>query len=410
MRDVQRQALEAVLGAVREAVRRSETPPKGSALEALVRRVAGEEVRKALARGSPVGDPEGLVKAALDEVTGFGPLQPYLDDPEVEEIWVNAPDRVFVSRGGKNQLTGISVDAETLRDLVERMLRWTGRRLDLSSPFVDATLPDGSRLHVVIPDITREHWAVNIRKYSARLGSMAELVARGSLSSGAARFLEAAVRSGLNILVAGATQAGKTTTLNCLASAIPPDQRVITCEEVFELRLASPDWVALQTRQPNLEGKGEVNLRRLVREAMRMRPDRIIVGEVRGEESFDLLLALNAGLPGMATIHANSAREALSKLATLCLLAGENVTHRFLLPIIATSVHLVVFLRRQKGERRVTEILGVTGRVEGEVVEASPIFLEGETGLRWTGSYPPRQDLFQQAGYHLPSLLSRGAG
>ena len=193
-------------------------------------------------------------------------------------------------------------------------------------------LPDGSRLHVVIPDITRRHWAVNIRKFVLPAGSLDELVGLGTLTAQAARFLEAAVVAGLNVIVAGGTQAGKTTMLNCLAGAIPGRERVITCEEVFELRLGLPDVVAMQTRQPNLEGTGEIQLRRLVKEALRMRPDRVIVGEVRQEECLDLLIALNSGLPGMCRLHANSAREAIVKLCTLPLLAGENVGHGFVVP------------------------------------------------------------------------------
>ena len=187
---------------------------------------------------------------------------------------------------------------DEVRDLVERMLKSSGRRVDLSSPFVDAVLPDGSRLHVVIPDITREHWFVNIRKFVVKADSMDDLVRLGTLTRQAARFLEAAVASGLNILVAGGTQAGKTTMLNCLASAIPARERVVTCEEVFELRIPHRDVAAMQCRQPSLEGTGEVPLRRLVKEALRMRPSRIIVGEVRQAESLDLLIALNSGLPG----------------------------------------------------------------------------------------------------------------
>ncbi len=208
-----------------------------------------------------------------------------------------------------------------VRDLVEKMLKSTGRRVDLSTPFVDAMLPDGSRLHVVIPDITRRHWAVNIRKFVLPAGSLDELVGLGTLTVQAARFLEASIVAGLNVIVAGGTQAGKTTLLNALAGAIPGRERVITCEEVFELKIGLPDVVAMQTRQANLEGNGEIQLRRLVKEALRMRPDRVIVGEVRQEECLDLLIALNSGLPGMCSLHANSAREAIVKLCTLPLLA-----------------------------------------------------------------------------------------
>jgi energy-coupling factor transporter ATP-binding protein EcfA2 len=194
-------------------------------------------------------------------------------------------------------LTTTVLAEDQVRDLVEKMLKSSGRRVDLSAPFVDAMLPDGSRLHVVIPDITRRFWSVNIRKFVVRASHLDDLVALGSITPPAARFLDAAVRSGLNVLVSGGTQAGKTTLLNCLAAAVPAQERVVTAEEVFELKIPLPDVVSLQCRQPSLEGTGEIKLRRLVKEALRMRPSRIIVGEVRQEESLDLLIALNSGLP-----------------------------------------------------------------------------------------------------------------
>jgi pilus assembly protein CpaF len=212
-----------------------------------------------------------------------------------------------------------------VQELVERMLKSSGRRIDISRPFVDAMLPEGHRLHVVLEGISRGWSAVNIRKFVLTATRLHELVELGTLTPSAAAFLDASVRAGLNILVAGATQAGKTTLLNCLAAAIPGGDRVVSAEEVFELRFPHPDWVAMQTRQSGLEGTGEIRLRDLVKESLRMRPSRIIVGEVRAEECLDLLLALNAGVPGMCTLHANSAREALVKMCTLPLLAGDNM-------------------------------------------------------------------------------------
>ncbi|HWH27375.1 MAG TPA: ATPase, T2SS/T4P/T4SS family, partial [Mycobacteriales bacterium] len=295
-----------------------------------------------------------------------------------------------------------------VRDLVEKMLKTTGRRVDLSTPFVDAMLPDGSRLHVVIPDITRRYWSVNIRKFVLSASSLDELVDLGTITPQAARFLEAAVVAGLNVIVAGGTQAGKTTLLNCLASVIPARERVVTCEEVFELRLPLPDVVAMQTRQPNLEGTGEIKLRRLVKEALRMRPDRILVGEVRQEECLDLLIALNSGLPGMCSIHANTAREAIVKLCTLPLLAGENVGHGFVVPTVASCVDLVVHTAKDgAGHRRVREIVAVPGRVEGDVVETADVFTTVGGRLVRADGYPPHPERFEWAGIDLPRLLAQ---
>jgi len=358
-------------------------------------------------QAAPIADGERLARDVVDAVAGLGPLQQYLDDPDVEEIWINSPGRVFVARSGRSELTSTLLTGEQVRDLVERMLKPSNRRVDLSSPFVDATLPDGSRIHVVIPDITREHWAVNIRKFVVKAERLDQLVAFGTLTTHAAQFLEACVVAGLNIIVAGGTQAGKTTLLNCLAAAIPPDERVVTVEEVFELRVPLPDVVALQTRQPSLEGTGEIRLRRLVKEALRMRPSRIIVGEIRQEECLDLLIALNSGLPGMCSLHANSAREAVTKLCTLPLLAGENVGHSFVVPTVASSVDLVVHVMNDaQGRRRVREIVGVPGRIEGDVIELEYLFRWRGGALVRGAGLPPHADRFEERGIDLIALLA----
>lgn len=331
-------------------------------------------------------DSEMVSKTLHDLIIGFGPLQSLLDDDSIEEIWINAPSLVFVSRSGKAELTNIILTEDQVRDLVERMLRTSGRRLDLSSPFVDASLPTGERLHVVIPDVTRRHWAVNIRKYVARAHSTEDLVRLGSLTAEAAHFLNNAVVQGKNILVSGATNSGKTTMINALAGAIPASEHVITCEEVFELNILARDIVTMQTRSANLEGTGEVPLRKLVKEALRMRPDRLIIGEVREAEALDLLIALNSGIPGMATIHANSAREAITKICTLPLLAGENITDRFVIPTVASAIDIVIHLGADsRGRRHTKEILAVSGRVEGDVIETSPLFTHDGTELRAAG-------------------------
>ena len=348
-------------------------------------------------------------KAVLDAVAGLGPLQRYLDDPEVEEVWINDPSRVFVARAGRHELTDTILTSAQVHELVERMLKSSGRRVDVSQPFVDAMLPEGHRLHVVLEGIARGFSAVNIRKFVVRASQLDDLVGLGSLSAQAAKFLDAAIVSGLNVLVSGGTQTGKTTLLNCLAAAIPGRERVVSVEEVYELRFHHPDWVALQTRQQGLEGTGEIRLRDLVKESLRMRPSRIIVGEVRAEECLDLLLSLNAGLPGMASLHANSAREALVKMCTLPLLAGENISPRFVVPTVAASVDLVVHLGIDAhGQRHVHEIVGVPGRVENDVIETEALFVRRGDELVRVQGMPPRREHFARAGYDLTTLLAGG--
>ncbi|MGA9747125.1 MAG: ATPase, T2SS/T4P/T4SS family, partial [Nocardioides sp.] len=313
---------------LRAAVRRSDLDPQRDAagVRALAARLVAEHDERSLTGAVlPVTDADATVEELVARVAGFGALQRYLDDPDVEEVWINSPDRVFVARGGRHELTNTILTSAQVTELVERMLKSSGRRVDISQPFVDAMLPEGHRLHVVLEGISRGFSAVNIRKFVVRAARLEDLVGLGSLSAQAAKFLDAAIVSGLNVVVSGGTQAGKTTLLNCLASAIPGRERVVSVEEVYELRFQHPDWVALQTRQRGLEGTGEIRLRDLVKESLRMRPSRMIVGEVRSEECLDLLLALNAGLPGMASLHANSAREALVKLCTLPLLAGASM-------------------------------------------------------------------------------------
>ncbi|MGH9251659.1 MAG: CpaF family protein [Acidimicrobiales bacterium] len=407
-------ALEIIDAEVRHVVRREGLDPVAD--PAAVRRIVDDVVatydERSLSRPlPPLGDARTIARTVLDSVAGFGPLQRYLDDPTVEEIWINEPGKVFIARHGRSELTTTIFTDQEVRDLVERMLKTSGRRIDLSSPFVDAMLPDGSRLHVVIPDITPEHWAVNVRKFVVRATHLDELVSLGTLTPQAARFLDACVVAGLNVLVSGGTQAGKTTMLNCMTAAVPARERVITCEEVFELRIPLPDVVRMQTRQASLEGTGEISLRHLVREALRMRPQRIVVGEVRQQECLDLLIALNSGIPGMCTVHANSAREAVTKMCTLPLLAGENIGSRFVVPTVAGCVDIVVHLDTvHDGSRRVREIVAVPGRVEGEVVELEPIFLRRGDRLRRADGHPPHADRFGRVGIDAARLLAGSDG
>ena len=393
------EATEVITSEVHKRIRDLDVDPRADIQRSreLIRTVIAEYDERSLVADLPVlEDKEATFRHIDNQLSGFGALQDYFDDDRVEEIWVNSPSEVFIAVDGVHQLTTTKLSVGELDDLIERMLRTSGRRVDLSQPFVDAMLPDGSRLHVVLPDITRTHPAVNIRKFIARPRSLANLVANGSLTPGAAEFLDAAVASGANILVSGATQAGKTTMLNALAGSIPARERTISCEEVFELNLPSRDWVPMQCRQPSLEGTGEVSLRALVKEALRMRPTRIIVGEVREAESLDLLVALNSGLPGMGTIHANSARAAITKISTLPLLAGSNISSAFVVPTVAVSLDVVVHLRRDpSGARRVDEICAVPGGVEGDVVELDTIF------------HSPRGQLVRGQGFgHLGERLA----
>jgi pilus assembly protein CpaF len=318
----------------------------------------------------------------------FGPLQELIDDSEVEEIWINSPSQVFVARSGQSELTNLILTKEVVQDLIERLLIWGGRRLDVSTPFVDARLPDGSRLHVAIPEVTASEWAINIRKHLGKGSNFEELVTLGSISEDMAEFMKMAIDLGFNILVSGGTQAGKTTFLNALLGQVSPMERVITIEEVFELKPNLPDWIALQTRTANIEGEGEISLRRLIKESLRMRPSRIIVGEVREAEALDLLVALNAGLPGMATLHANSVRGAINKLQLLPLLAGENIAQKFITPTIAISIDLVIQCSIDtKGKRRVSEVSAVTGRCEDSIIELESIFKwDGTKHIKGLGS------------------------
>lgn len=326
----------------------------------------------------------------LDLVITFGAIAPFMSDPTIEEIWINSPERIFIARNGRSELTNLLLTADDVRNIVERALMWSGRRLDLSHPFVDARLPDGSRLHVAIPEITATHWAVNIRKHLLRNLSVNDLVNRGVMSQEIGTALINSVQAGLNILVCGGTQAGKTTVLNALAGAVPRSERVVTIEEVFELSPNLPDVVQMQTRSANLQGEGEIPLRRLIKESLRMRPSRIIVGEVREAEALDLLIALNSGLPGMGTLHANSPRDAIIKLQTLPLLAGENISHKFIAPTVASAIDLIVHTSLDhNGTRRINEVAAVTGRYENDRAEIESLWKwDGAQYQRGVGSLP----------------------
>lgn len=348
---------------VRERVRRDGVDLGGDRHRrnhTVVDRYVREEVRRyserALGGSLPMLlDEHQAAREIVASITGFGALQPFFDDPDIEEIWINGPSKVFIARNGVPELTSVLLTDTEVRDLVERMLQSTGRRVDLSSPFVDASLPDGSRLHVVIPDVTQRHWAVNIRKFTKRIRDLQRLVALGSLSHQAAEFLRICVLSGQNILVSGATQSGKTTLLNALLSGARTGERIVTVEETFELDLAARDVVGMQCRQPSLEGTGEITLRRLIKEALRMRPDRLVLGECRGAEIRELLAALNTGHDGGAgTLHANSLDDVPARIEALGALAGMSPTAiaRQTVSAIGTVLHL----ERDRDSRRLAQI------------------------------------------------------
>ena len=303
---------------------------------------------------------ELMRRPAQDLLTGFGPLQGLLDDETVEEIWINQPNEIRFAVGGEHRKLRVDFDSGQIEAVVERMLKSTGRRIDRSSPFVDAGMADGSRLHVVIPSITRTHWSVNIRKFRSGSSDLGWLESVSMVSLAQAQRLRNAVYSGKSILVSGATQAGKTTVLTALINAIGEGQRVITIEDTFEINSKASDVVAMQTRESTPDGAPAIDMRRLVRESLRMRPSRIVVGEVRGAEALDLLLALNSGIPGLGTIHANSAAQALEKLSSLAMLATSGLNADFAKALVQSAVDVVVHCQIDRDSvRRVVEILEV---------------------------------------------------
>ncbi|MEY2915679.1 MAG: hypothetical protein RL530_863 [Actinomycetota bacterium] len=314
-----------------------------------------------------LGPKESVLKDEVkSQLFGFGPLQVFLDDPLIEEIWINRPNEIYLAREGQVRRVSVDLSTETLRTLILRMLRDTGRRIDSSLPFADAVLPDGSRLHVVIPDVTATNWSVNIRKFPPKILRLRDLVESQTLSPSQADYLSSKFQAGANVLISGATHSGKTTLLGALISELPEETRLVSCEETFELRVSLKDWVPMQARQPNLEGKGEIPLRRLVKEALRMRPELLVVGEVREAEALDLLIAMNSGVTGACTIHANNAQGAITKLCTLPLLAGPNISAEFVLNTVSTAVNLVVHcVHLGNGKRRVTEIAEIATGDDG---------------------------------------------
>ena len=335
---------------------------------------------------------EAVTAAVLQELIGLGPLEPLLADDGISEIMVNGPYSVYVERGGRLTHADAAFDDEAhLRRIIERIVSPLGRRVDDSSPLADARLPDGSRVNIILPPLAVAGPVVTIRKFARRPLRTADLVRLGTLTPQAEDFLRACVAGRLNVLVSGGTGSGKTTTLNALSSFISADERVITIEDAAELQLQQAHVVTLESRPPNLEGRGEVTIRQLVRNALRMRPDRIILGEVRGAEALDLLMALNTGHDGsLSTVHANGPRDALSRLETMTLMAGTELPLRAVREQIASAVQIVVQQERlPDGRRAITRISELTGLV-GDIIAMQDVFVRAPDtpGLRPTGLYP----------------------
>jgi pilus assembly protein CpaF len=318
-----------------------------------------------------------IIQQIGDNILGLGPLEPFVRDPEITEIMVNGPLAVYIERGGKIHKTEAEFkNEEDLRRTIDKIVARVGRRVDDASPYVDARLADGSRVNAIIPPLAVKGSALTVRKFSADPFTAKDLVDFGTLTPQLVGFLDACVRGRLNILVSGGTGAGKTTMLNVLSAFLPEDERIITIEDSAELRLQQPHVVSLEFRPPNIEGEGEVTIRDLVRNALRMRPDRIVVGEVRGGETLDMLQAMNTGHDGsISTIHANSPRDVLSRLETLALMAGMDLTVRALREQVAAAIDLVVHVTRlQDGIRRVTNVTEVVG-MEGDTVTMQDLFV-----------------------------------
>ena len=397
-----------------------ERESNGDAADKLARRLAQEAYQRTQLELSP-GLREQLLQDVLDDLLGFGPIQPLLDDPLISEVMVNGPDRVFVERNGRLEKSSIrfSDDAEVLR-VIDRIILPLGRRIDAENPTVDARLPDGSRVNAVVAPVALDGPSITIRKFSKERLRVQDLIRLGSLTEHMAQFIEACVVAKLNIVVAGGPGSGKTTLLNVLSEYIPEGERLVTIEDAAELQLNQSNLVRLEARPPNVEGRGEVSIRHLVKNALRMRPDRIIVGEVRGGEALDMLQAMNTGHDGsLTTVHANSPRDALSRLETLCLLAGVELPLRVVREQISSAVNLIVEQTRMRdGTRKVTGIAEVGG-MEGDTVIMTDIFKFDEKGvdgdgkvlgdLRPTGIRPMFSPRLEIAGFKLPPQVF-GAG
>jgi len=385
---------------------------------AALREVVLNDIRSRLAeeRGISTADRDRLVQEIANDTLGHGPIEPLLQDEDITEVMVNGPADVWVERGGRLQHTGIRfTDEHHLRRIINKIVAQVGRRVDEASPMVDARLPDGSRVNAVLPPLSLTGPLLTIRKFSKKRLDLVDLVRTGSLSGEAKEFLETSIRSELNILVSGGTGSGKTTLLNALSTAIPDSDRIVTIEDAAELRLNQAHVLRLESRPKNIEGQGEIPIRELVRNSLRMRPDRIIVGEVRGAEALDMLQAMNTGHDGsLSTCHANTPRDAISRIESMVLMAGIDFPIRAVRQQASRALDLIIQIERfSDGKRKITSITEVQ-RMEGDTVTLQDIFefrtdpSLGDSGgaLTYTG-LRPTCGKFERHGVPLPSYMEQ---
>jgi pilus assembly protein CpaF len=362
-----------------------------------------------------------LIAAVCDEILGFGPIEPLLQDASISEVMVNSIDTVYFEKEGKLYLSPIRFrDNQHIMRIVERILAPLGRRVDESSPMVDARLPDGSRVNIVVPPITPRSPTLTIRKFRSDKMTMDDLVGVGSLTTELADFMRACVQAKLNTIISGGTGSGKTTLLNALSGYIPDTELIVTIEDPTELKLQQAHVVSMEARPPSLEGRGEVTQRDLVRNSLRMRPDRIIVGEVRGSEAFDMMQAMNTGHEGsISTVHANSPRDGLARIENMILMANLDLPSRAIREQISSAVHLIIQVSRMSdGTRKITHLSEVAG-MEGQVITMQDLFRYEQTGIdsegrvkgafRSTGIRPRFADRFEALGVHISNGLFSGA-
>lgn len=368
----------------------------------------------------PRGERARLVSDICDEILGYGPIEPFLKDDSITEVMVNGPKKIYIERMGKLHLTAAQFhDNAHLMSVIDKIVTPIGRHVDEASPLVDARLPDGSRVNIVIPPLSLIGPCVTIRKFSKTPLSVENLISFGTLSEQMAIFLRACVKAKLNIMISGGTGSGKTTTLNVISSFIPHDERIVTIEDAAELRLEQPHVVTLEARPANIEGKGQVTIRDLVKNSLRMRPDRIIVGEVRGGEALDMLQAMNTGHDGsLTTAHANSPRDVLSRLETMVLMSGLELPVRAIRDQISSALDLIVHQSRiQDGSRKITYITEVQ-KMEGDVIVLQDLYRYRQTGFddngkalgvfEPTGLQPQFLSKFKAHNVELPRDLMRG--